>query len=484
MFYFVTETQHLNTSAIELAQFKRLELFKELGIKATILTTEFNPNLFKVKRTIKEVKEDTINLFDFYQKLSESEAYPIQIQSFLDKDNKKVSTSYIDEETLCYYVDYYDTYGFLDRRDYYQLGILSFSEFFADDGKLLLRQYFDWQGKPKLLFFYRGGTDESVVLTMIQLIENQKIIEFNNEDELRAHFFNEMIHLANEEVTFISDRVQATSNAFNLMDKDNSNKYQFFHSVITPKGIVENGLFEVYVPLISMLENNTLDGLICSTQREADDAKILFKTKNVFVIPVTFSLKQKKIAFNNRKEGQLISVARLDEYKRLDDAIKMVIDLHKKYPKLDYKIYGYEDDYNNYQETNKLKKLVADNNAEEYIHFCGFKRNLENVYNEAQLELLTSKAEGFAMCLLEAQEHGVPCISYDIPYGPSEIIDNRKTGFIISPYNRKEFVQKIEDLLKNKSKFTEMSSNSYINAERFSKNKVKQKWFEFCNNEL
>ena len=35
------------------------------------------------------------------------------------------------------------------------------------------------------------------------------------------------------------------------------------------------------------------------------------------------------------------------------------------------------------------------------------------------------------MALLEAQGHGCPAISYDINYGPAEIIDNNISGELI-----------------------------------------------------
>lgn len=40
--------------------------------------------------------------------------------------------------------------------------------------------------------------------------------------------------------------------------------------------------------------------------------------------------------------------------------------------------------------------------------------------------------EGFSLALLESLAHGVPVISYDIKYGPSELITSDFNGYLIT----------------------------------------------------
>ena len=61
----------------------------------------------------------------------------------------------------------------------------------------------------------------------------------------------------------------------------------------------------------------------------------------------------------------------------------------------------------------------------------GFLSQLDQEYSDAYLSLITSNMEGFSLALLESLSHGVPVISYDIKYGPSELISPDINGYLI-----------------------------------------------------
>ena len=56
---------------------------------------------------------------------------------------------------------------------------------------------------------------------------------------------------------------------------------------------------------------------------------------------------------------------------------------------------------------------------------------------------MTSLYEGFPMVLVEVSSYGVPLVSFDINTGPSDIIENKKSGFLIEDGNFQEFADKI-----------------------------------------
>ena len=225
-----------------------------------------------------------------------------------------------------------------------------------------------------------------------------------------------------------------------------------------------------------MLKKGYLTGVISSTNKEADHAANLFDTDHSYAIPVTFVKKDiTPVAFASRKPYSLIAVARLDAVKRLDHVIRAAAKLHEKHPELSLTFYGYGD-----AETEpKLKDLVKKLQAENYILFGDFKQDLTDVYNNAWLEALTSQYEGFAMALLEAQEHGCPAVSYDINYGPNEIITNNYNGRLIQAGDETALFDTLDLLLSHPSMIEEYSKNAYQSRQKYSFNNVANAWHNF-----
>ena len=56
--------------------------------------------------------------------------------------------------------------------------------------------------------------------------------------------------------------------------------------------------------------------------------------------------------------------------------------------------------------------------------------------------------------------HGVPCISYDCLTGPSEIIDDGKSGLLIEANNKKELTSKMDALLESEDLRQNISENA------------------------
>lgn len=63
----------------------------------------------------------------------------------------------------------------------------------------------------------------------------------------------------------------------------------------------------------------------------------------------------------------------------------------------------------------------------------------------------------FAMALLETQEHGCPAVSYDINYGPNEIITNNYNGRLIQAGNETALFDTMDLLLSHPSIIEEYS---------------------------
>ena len=179
----------------------------------------------------------------------------------------------------------------------------------------------------------------------------------------------------------------------------------------------------------------------------------------------------------------MIAVARLTSVKRLDHLINTVILLRRKHPNIDLKIYGFDDSWNNYETSTHLKRIVREKGAGDYIHFSGFHHDLTTIYETADVEVLTSSYEGFAMALLEAQGHACPAVSYDINYGPSEIIVDGKSGRLLPSGDTHALYVTLDHLLSNRELLREYSAHAQQAAARYSFENVRAVWENFLQTE-
>ena len=128
-----------------------------------------------------------------------------------------------------------------------------------------------------------------------------------------------------------------------------------------------------------------------------------------------------------------------------------------------------------------INKLIKEYNLEKNIILHGFSNEIESALQEACLKIFTSKKEGFALSILESLSKGTPVISYDVDYGPNEMIENGKNGYLIEEGNEGEMAKVIISLLKDKKKLKKLSENCYSSIEKFSDKKTFFKWQRVIN---
>lgn len=167
---------------------------------------------------------------------------------------------------------------------------------------------------------------------------------------------------------------------------------------------------------------------------------------------------------SNQNSKVLVAVGRLGAQKSFDRLINIwsKVELKKDF-KLEIWGDGEDRDY--------LLNLIHECNVSDSCQLRGRTDTISEVYGNAYLLLMTSIYEGYPMVLIESISHGVPVISYDCPTGPSEIIENEITGFLIENGNEESFVQKLNLLLGDETFRRRMSEacvgKRYIYSEEY-----------------
>lgn len=489
--YFITSRISKLTSAIELAEIKRLNIFDNLGQQAMIITKN---KVWNQRQTWQDlnIHDKVLNMFDYFQHTMtdlpvKSQDVILDIQGTNPNFNFNGLVGYKDSKKRVeinlrvgklYYVNYLDRFGFTDRRDFYNNNLLDYSEFYDDGAKLITRTYYDADGKGVLNFYYRGGPDNQPILTLIHLLHHGRWLSFDGEDGLMAYFLD-CLSKKEAHATFFSDREEVTLKAFDLMTSSGK-KYVVLHSAFTENARVNGKLF-YYMKEMSKMKGK-IDGIISATHQESQDVQDRFPEIPSYAIPVSFienNQLDQEIEFEKRIPFQIIAVARLTNVKRLDHLIRVVLQLKEKFKSIDLKIYGYDDSWNDYQTSTSLRKLVNDAHAGEYVHFCGYQHDLTDVYRSADVEVLTSYYEGFSMAILEALGSRCPVVSYDIHYGPAEMIKDGINGKLVPAGDEFSLYQTLWRLLSSRTILRQMSENCPKTMERFSRNSVQAEWKRF-----
>ena len=123
-----------------------------------------------------------------------------------------------------------------------------------------------------------------------------------------------------------------------------------------------------------------------------------------------------------------------------------------------------------------LEQAVTENKLEDQLILKGTVNQVEWYLNRAKLFVLTSRYEGFGMCLVEALQMQVPCVSFDIKIGPSEIIADGQNGILIPPFEWEQMILEIDNLLDHSDRLEELAANTMIGFERYQVEKITEKW--------
>ena len=91
---------------------------------------------------------------------------------------------------------------------------------------------------------------------------------------------------------------------------------------------------------------------------------------------------------------------------------------------------------------------------------------------------MTSRFEGFGLVLIEAMLCGLPCIAFDCPYGPREIIKDGENGFLI-PYDDDDlFIKKLTYLMEHPEERERLGKAAQQVAAKYDKIQIMNQWKE------
>ena len=213
------------------------------------------------------------------------------------------------------------------------------------------------------------------------------------------------------------------------------------------------------------------DALIVLTQNSANDWKSI---KSAIIIPniiqkhenVTSSLSNKRV----------ICVGRLEYEKGIDLLIETWKYVTQKHPDWSLDIFG---------DGSMKQEIIHKINIWNMTNTITIHEPTPQIYNEyskSSIYVLSSRFEGFGLVLAEAMSCGLPCIAFNCPNGPANIIQDNEDGLLVENGNIKQLSEKICYLIEHENIRKTMGLKAQQNIQRFYPENIMPKWNELFEN--
>ena len=165
-------------------------------------------------------------------------------------------------------------------------------------------------------------------------------------------------------------------------------------------------------------------------------------------------------------------MGRLDPQKGYDYLLHTAVKLKQEIPDWHLDIFGSGDD------EEMLKELAKKLQVDDFVSFHPPTKEVAKELCNSGMYVMSSRFEGLPMVLLEAQECGLPIVSFDCPEGPSEVIHDGEDGFLVPLADTDALAEKIITLAKDQEMRKRFGQAAKINCQQFSPEKVGEMWLK------
>lgn len=487
-------------SGIEQSQLRRLKLFKKNKQPAKILFIASNANLHEQIKQYHIDDDDFIDLFEYYQGTAEMPNASFGIDDFLvGHSNALVKDLGIDRGVHGYdifedsklrwqvrvnvqtnqvqyvfsvknnkseQIEMYDSRGFLTSRlKMNSAGIVTQQDYLTPNGKVAISiKYKDYQKNT---------------ITGIDLPLKQK--HFKKIAELYTDFFDRLNQDYKENNLFFYDRDVPLDSLFDMQTPRKAvivvhNNHE--QAIKPPKDGVKPKYPTFYAQLFAEYETYPFDKIIVATEQQRQDIISNYKlaADRIVTIPVSWMSEQNKVAETDRVPHSIIMVNRIAPEKRIMDVIKAFERVVKSVPDATLKIYGNAVGTRAEEIVAQVNQYILQHDLFGKAQFAGFTTLLDSRYDKATIGVMTSTVEGFNIAMLEELNHGIPVVSYDIKYGPQDMIIDGQDGYLVPEGDIEELASRLIQIMNNPLLANQLSQGAYQMADKFSEKSVWAKW--------
>lgn len=213
-----------------------------------------------------------------------------------------------------------------------------------------------------------------------------------------------------------------------------------------------------------------LSALVLLTPEDAENWKDVTKT---YVIPnFVEHIPIDTARLDNKKA---ITVGRYNDAKGYEYLVEAWKYVNQKHPDWILDIYGSGELHDH------VEKWIKEALLDRVLIMHEPTDNIMQKYIESSICVISSRYEGFSMAIIEAMACGVPCVSFDCPFGPRNIIKPEEDGILVEYLNSQSLGENICRLIENQELRYKLGSKAKENVKRFSKKAIMQQWTNLFN---
>jgi len=114
----------------------------------------------------------------------------------------------------------------------------------------------------------------------------------------------------------------------------------------------------------------------------------------------------------------------------------------------------------------ELEELTRELGIKEKVFFLGFREDLDVIYADLSLLVLSSQNEGLPTAIIEAQASCLPVVSTNVG-GVSELIKDGETGYLVPAKNPEMLAEAMEKVLKDQNLAKKMGEAGKENSKKY-----------------
>lgn len=197
--------------------------------------------------------------------------------------------------------------------------------------------------------------------------------------------------------------------------------------------------------------------------------------RNCIVIPNFSSIPPSEyVQDTERKNHQIIMLARLMPEKRIDLMIQIWSLISKKYPNWTVKVLG------DGQMREFLELKIKEYQVQDSFFMPGAVKDVSEELEYSEIMCLTSEHEGLSLVLIEAMQKSVPVMAFEVS-GIHDVINDGYNGFLVPFGNIYDYAEKLSKMIESPELRDQFRKNGKEFVKRFDKERVMGLWVDLFN---